>query len=617
MRPLSLRRALTGAFVAAGLLVGGWIGLGEMRGVASVFDPVETLTLDWRFLLAGPRMAPDGVVVVAIDDETLSDASGHALSRALMAKIVLALAASHPRVVALDFAFPDAKEGDAELANALRATPSVVAAIGLFGESAGTAPRAAPELALTAKPTRCLWPTQAIADAAFGIGLANVSTDRSGVPRYIPMLFTIDDGVAPSLALAAASTAAGEDPIVADDAIVVQGRTIRLDLGYHLPLRFYGPSRSFRRISAADLIGGAADPATVRGKIVVLGMTATGLADTFATPFDRVTPGVDVLATAIGNPAGGDRLVRGPATRRIDAATTALLPVAVLGLLALRRAAVGFAAVGLVLAVWAAAVYVAFLEGFWLAVAAPLSLALALGVAFAAARIVVERAEGGRLAAEKSALAKFHSPLLIDRIASEPDFLAKPVRQEAAVLFLDLTGSTGVSEALGPEWSRDMLKTMQTLVEGALAAHRGVVINYMGDGVLAAFGLPAPEAGDARRALAAVERLAADLSVWIAGLPAEATGRLDFRIGAHFGPAIVSRLGSPDHQQITLAGDTVNAASRLLEVAKERHCRIVVTEDLVRAARAGGDEAFDLSGYEAATVPIRGRAASLEVRMRR
>src|SRR5208337_4252304 len=136
MRPLSLRRALTGAFVAAGLHVGGWIGLGEMRGVASVFDPVETLTLDWRFLLAGPRMAPDGVVVVAIDDETLSDASGHALSRALMAKIVLALAASHPRVVALDFAFPDAKEGDAELANALRATPSVVAAIGRSGAGA-------------------------------------------------------------------------------------------------------------------------------------------------------------------------------------------------------------------------------------------------------------------------------------------------------------------------------------------------------------------------------------------------------------------------------------------------------------------------------------------------
>jgi len=116
--------------------------------------------------------------------------------------------------------------------------------------------------------------------------------------------------------------------------------------------------------------------------------------------------------------------------------------------------------------------------------------------------------------------------------------------------------------------------------------------------------------------LAAVERLAAALSVWIAALPAEATGRLDFRIGAHFGPVIVSRLGSPTHQQITLSGDTVNAASRLLEVAKERQRRIVVTEDLVRAARAEGGDAFDPSGCERATVPIRGRAASLAVRMR-
>jgi adenylate cyclase len=258
----------------------------------------------------------------------------------------------------------------------------------------------------------------------------------------------------------------------------------------------------------------------------------------------------------------------------------------------------------------------AFLDGYWLAVAAPLAVTLPLGAAFAAARIVAERAEGRKLAAEKSALAKFQSPLLIDRILSEPDFLEKPIRQDAAVIFLDLTGSTGVSEALGPERSREMLKTMQTLVDGALAAHKGVVISYMGDGVLAAFGLPAPAADDARRAFAAVERLAADLAVWIAALPQEAAGRLDFRIGAHFGPAIVSRLGSQTHQQITLAGDTVNAASRLLEVAKERHCRVVITEDLVSAARAGGLDALALGGYESATVPIRGRSASLEVRMR-
>ena len=69
-------------------------------------------------------------------------------------------------------------------------------------------------------------------------------------------------------------------------------------------------------------------------------------------------------------------------------------------------------------------------------------------------------------------------------------------------------------------------------------------------------------------------------------LPPASAGRLDFRIGAHFGPAVISRHGSASHQQISAAGDTVNVASRLLEVAKQQHCRVVVTEDLFQAAGA-------------------------------
>ena len=127
---------------------------------------------------------------------------------------------------------------------------------------------------------------------------------------------------------------------------------------------------------------------------------------------------------------------------------------------------------------------------------------------------------------------------------------------------------------------------MQTLVEGEVTAHGGVVITYMGDGVLAVFGLPKPRSDDAARALAAVEALHELMTAWRAELPPAALERLDFRIGLHFGPAILSRLGSPTQQQITATGDTVNVASRLLEVAKQQHCRIVVTEDLFQAASA-------------------------------
>ena len=72
---------LTGGFLAAALVVGAALGALEINGVASPLDRIENLTLDWRFLLAGARPAPAGVVIVAIDDEALSEAGGERPAR--------------------------------------------------------------------------------------------------------------------------------------------------------------------------------------------------------------------------------------------------------------------------------------------------------------------------------------------------------------------------------------------------------------------------------------------------------------------------------------------------------------------------------------------------------
>ena len=84
-------RLLTGGFLAAALLVGAALGALEINGLASPLDRIENLTLDWRFLLAGARPAPPGVVIVAIDDEALSEAGGDAPTREMMARIVRAV----------------------------------------------------------------------------------------------------------------------------------------------------------------------------------------------------------------------------------------------------------------------------------------------------------------------------------------------------------------------------------------------------------------------------------------------------------------------------------------------------------------------------------------------
>ena len=502
-------RLLTGVFLVAALLVGAALGAQEINGLASPLDRIENLTLDWRFLLAGARPAPSSVVIVAIDDEALSEAGSDAPTREMMARLVRALAGFHPRSIAIDIAFlnPRDADADAELASALKAGPAVVAAIGDFDAvDPSNATAESSDLALAPKPSSVLWPIDSIRDAA-QVGLANVSTDSSGVPRYIPMIYQTPDGVIPSFALAAASQALEAEPVFGPDRIEIAGQSRAMDLGYHMPLRFYGPEGSFRRISAAQVLRGDLDPEALRGKVVIVGVTAAGASDSFATPFDRVAPGAEVFATAIGNLLAGDGLARTPSTRRLDAAAAIALPVLMIALMAMRRAATGLALASLVFVLWLAGVFLAFVNGYWLSVAAPLASVVPLTVGFAAARSIVERRAGTKIAAERSTLARFHSPLLLDQLLKEPDFLEKPVRQDVAVMFVDLSGSTGVAEALGPEWTRDLFGAMQTLVEGEVTAHGGVVINYMGDGVLAVFGLPKPRSDDAARALAAVEAL--------------------------------------------------------------------------------------------------------------
>src|ERR1700685_1918030 len=107
-------RLLTGVFLVAARLLGAALGAQEINGLASPLDRIENVTLDWRFLLAGARPAPPGVVIVAIDDEALSEAGVDAPTREIMARIVRALAAIHPQSIAIDVAFLNSRGAQAD-----------------------------------------------------------------------------------------------------------------------------------------------------------------------------------------------------------------------------------------------------------------------------------------------------------------------------------------------------------------------------------------------------------------------------------------------------------------------------------------------------------------------
>jgi adenylate cyclase len=443
-------------------------------------------------------------------------------------------------------------------------------------------------------------------------GIANITTD-SGVPRFFPMIYRTEAGPAPSFVLATVSAALKAKPISVRESLKLASKLVSLDLGYHLPIRFYGPRGSFRQISAAKILRGELAAEDVHGRVVLVGVTATGVGDLFATPFDRSVPGVEILATGVANILAGEALVRSTRIRWIDTAAAMALPCLAVILMAKRKAFAGLSIAALAFAAWALTGFVAFREGYWLSMAFPLVALLPVTIAFSAAQRTLERYSADRLSADNAALVKFQSPALLPHILRTPGFLQSPVPQNVAVLFLDLSGFTGAAETMGAMWARDFLAGFQSIVEREVAAREGFVVSFMGDGAMILFGLPEPRSDDAARALLAAMNLRTRIEAWLQSLPEAAQLSFSVRIGAHFGPAVVSRLGSERQQHITATGDTVNVTSRLLEVSKSRHCAIVVSEDLFTAAHGS----LTLTGEEpdSLVVDIRGRAQPLGVRM--
>jgi adenylate cyclase len=100
---------------------------------------------------------------------------------------------------------------------------------------------------------------------------------------------------------------------------------------------------------------------------------------------------------------------------------------------------------------------------------------------------------------------------------------------------------------------------------------------------------------------------------WMRQLPDPIASRIGFKIGAHFGEIIASRLGGDSHQHITAIGDTVNVASRLMEVAASHDADVALSDDLHRAA--GGACSIFESGLLEGTFPtaIRGRSGSIPI----
>src|SRR5918993_5924930 len=151
-----------------------------------------------------------------------------------------------------------------------------------------------------------------------------------------------------------------------------------------------------------------------------------------------------------------------------------------------------------------------------------------------------------------------------DAPTSEPSG-AEAERRQLTVMFVDLVGSTALSTRLDPEELRQVLRTYQDAVAGAVARFEGHVAKFLGDGVLAYFGWPRAHEDDAERAVRAGQALVEA----IAELDAHPEVRLQARVGIATGMAVVGDLiGEGASREEAVIGEVPNLAARLQALAE-------------------------------------------------
>jgi len=213
------------------------------------------------------------------------------------------------------------------------------------------------------------------------------------------------------------------------------------------------------------------------------------------------------------------------------------------------------------------------------------------------AAVAIERARlQGRIEREeriRERLSRYHSPAVVEEIASESSALEKVRTRPVSVLFADIVGFTTLAETMTPEALSRFLSTVFTFAADAVFAQGGTLDKFIGDAVMAFFGAPIPQADHPRRAVAAAARMIEAALAWNAERAARGEAPVAMRIGINTGNAIVGDIGSDQRVDYTVLGNTVNVAARLEEHVAGPN-EIVVGEETARLA--GGEFAFEPLG---------------------
>ena len=368
---------------------------------------------------------------------------------------------------------------------------------------------------------------------------------------------------------------------------------------FQMLLDFKCPDR-FARYSVGEVLAGQIPPGSLRDKIILIGMNTPSVVDERVTPFRRNHLGLEVQALTVNqllrHALAGERPLQFW-NDWLEDGWVLLWCVAGAAIGYRVRSPWRFGPESLAcLLVLGGIAWVAFANGWWIPLAAP-------ALAYAPAAVLVTSYVSFREKKQRGQLMQLFSRQVSPDIAQalweqREEFLAgqRPRSQKltATVLFTDLVAFSTTSEKMEPALLMDWLNEYMEAMATVIMAHQGVVEKYIGDAIMAVFGVPLPRTSeeevrqDARNAVRCALAMRLKLGELNArwkerGLPVSG-----MRVGIHTGPLVAGSLGSSERQEYTVIGDSVNTAARLESFSLDyagpesrdtgNRCRILISE---------------------------------------
>jgi adenylate cyclase len=626
---------------------------------------LETASLDLRFRMRGVQPPGSEIAVVLVDDHSLAKFGRWPLSRRLYARAVQLLDRAGARVIAFDLLFPEPElpistalrnaaraalaatrdpglrqalahfagdDPDEDFADALRASGRAMlpVAFSFQGKEEEEPTALAKQVyqrldqslnqpSFPLQPHQAVMPIAKLAEAAAGLGHVAIAFDRDGEPRYDYLALPFSGDFVPSLPVRAAAAYLGLKwsgvGLALGDGVRLGDRSIPTDPAMRLVINYRGPRGTIPTYSFADLIEGRLKADLFKRRIVLIGASFIGNADSYPGPFGNTPiPGTERIATIIDTILTGDFIRENPPPLpSIATALVALLAMAT-GLTA-ARLPTRLAVLGGVVPIlgWAGGAQIAFAHGLWLPLVAPVA---ALGTATAGVLLFRYGFVDQQRRLIQSAFRHYLAPELVDALAAHPERLQLGGETRMlSVMFSDIRGFTAISEqfksnpqGLSRLINRGFLSPMTKLI----MTRRGTIDKYMGDCVMAFWNAPLDDPHHADHAcdsalamLAALDDINRELAV-----EAAAEDRvfhpIHIGIGINTGECVVGNMGSDERFAYTAMGDAVNLASRLEGQSKTYGLAIVIGETTRAAAPSWAALELDL-------IAVQGKAEAVRV----